>query len=137
MHPFFSKIGSVTSASFIKMMVYLEEKQAKHLLSGRPFSRIHSTTEETVDLELCMPLSAATVPARGEIKIEHEAAHLAATVLVQGSYNQLDEATAYLGQWSATHNKQRAGSVKTVYLLGPTEVKNIAECKTELQLPLK
>jgi effector-binding domain-containing protein len=119
------------------MMVYLEEKQSKALLSGRPFSRIHSTTEETVDLELCMPLSAASVPARGEIKVELEGAHHAATVLVQGSYNQLDDATAFLIQWAKEQNKNSAGPVKTVYLVGPAESKNIADFRTELQLPLK
>lgn len=118
-------------------MVYLEEKQSKALLSGRPFSRIHATTEETVDLELCMPLSAASVPARGEIKVEHEAAHQAATVQVQGSYNQLDEASAFLLQWAAAQHRASAGPVKTVYLVGPAESKHIADFRTELQLPLK
>lgn len=118
-------------------MVYLEEKQAKSLLHGRPFSRVHSSSEDVVDLELCMPLRAASIPARGEIKLENEEAHSAFTVLVRGSYNQLDDATAYLMDWAREHNRLAAGPVKTVYLLGPGETKNVAEFQTELQLPVK
>jgi effector-binding domain-containing protein len=76
------------------------------------------------------------VPSRGEIKFREEPKIKIASVLVKGSYNQLDDATDFLKKYVQTHYKQ-AGPLHTVYLVGPAETKIPANFQTELFIPIQ
>jgi len=129
------QVGSVASACFMNLMVYLEEKNAKKALCGRPYQITHSINDEQYDIEMCLPIN-VSVPSRGEIKCREEPKIKAASLLVKGSYNQLDDATAFLTQYVQKHHKQM-GPLHTVYIVGPAETKDSANFQTELFIPIQ
>jgi uncharacterized protein YjhX (UPF0386 family) len=46
------QVGSVASACFMNLMVYLEEKNAKTAINGRPYQITYSVNDDQYDIEV-------------------------------------------------------------------------------------
>jgi DNA-binding transcriptional MerR regulator len=106
--------------------------------AGPPFGLYHGAPDEDdeVDVELCVPVS-RPMSGAGRISGRELAGGPAAYTLHCGRYDAVGPVYAALQRWIQEHGREAAGAPREIYLVGPQQVSDPAELRTEVQWPLR
>jgi effector-binding domain-containing protein len=106
--------------------------------AGPPFSLYHGapTEDEQVDVEFCIPVS-RPMSGAGRISGRALAGGLAAYTLHAGAYEAVGPVYAALQRWIQEHGHECADAPREIYLVGPQQVTDPAQLRTEIQWPIR
>ncbi len=105
--------------------------------AGPPFSLYHGapSEDEQVDVEFCVPVS-RPMSGAGRISGRELAGGPAAYTLHCGPYDAVGPVYAALQRWIQEHGHECADSPREIYLVGPQQVRDPTELRTEIQWPI-
>ncbi len=105
---------------------------------GPPFALYHGPPgdDEVVDVEFCVPVS-RPMSGAGRISGRELAGGPGAYTLHCGRYDAVGLAYAALQRWIQEHGHERAGPPREIYLVGPQQVRDPADLRTEVQWPIR
>lgn len=86
------------------------------------------------EVELAFP-TATPFPGVGDVRGEERPAHLVATTVHRGRYEEVGPAYRAVEQWVTEHGHAATGAPREVYLNGPNETTTDADYLTEIQFP--
>ncbi len=89
-----------------------------------------------VDVDLCVPVS-RPMSGAGRISGCELPGGLCAYTLHRGPYAAVGPGHAALQRWVQEHGHESAGGAREIYLVGPRQVRDEAELRTELQWPIR
>ncbi len=106
--------------------------------AGPPFSLYHGvpSDDDEVDVEFCVPVS-RPMSGAGRISGRELAGGPAAYTLHLGAYDAVGPAYAALQRWIQEHGHECAEAPREIYLVGPQQVREPAELRTEVQWPIR
>jgi effector-binding domain-containing protein len=104
--------------------------------SGPPFTRYHGFSEDRVDIEGGLPVT-APLPGEGRIAAGVLPGGEVATTLHLGPYDKLPRAHDALHEWIVANKRFSAGPQWEVYLTDPGLEPDPTRWKTELMWPVK
>jgi effector-binding domain-containing protein len=105
---------------------------------GPPFAVYHGGPgeDEQVDVEFCVPVS-RPMSGAGRISGRELAGGPSAYTLHCGPYDAVGPGYAALQRWIQEHGHECADAPREIYLVGPQQVRDPAELRTELQWPIR
>ncbi len=105
--------------------------------AGPPFVLYHDEElkEEDMDLEACVPVEAGAVGGEGVVARVLPGGRFASTMHA-GPYNEIGEAYQALMLWIRTNDLEPAGPFRDIYLVGPQQVADPADYRTEVVCPI-
>lgn len=106
-------------------------------VTGAPFVVYHAVIDEQTagDIEICMPVADAP-EFDGDVVRVDVPAHLVASTVHRGPYNELAPAYHTLTGWIQEHGHQIAGAPREIYLNDPRSVAS-QDLLTEVQWPIE
>lgn len=94
--------------------------------------------ETDVDVEVGVPVAGGELPAEGRIRFREVEGHSEVAALVRkGPYDDFNPAYQALMTWIKASGYEISGLAREVYLRGPAEVEDQAECVVEIQYPVR
>lgn len=87
------------------------------------------------EVELAFP-TATPFAGLGEVRGEERPAHLVATTLHRGPYEEVGPAYRAVEQWVSEHGHAATGAPRELYLNGPQDAPTPADYLTEVQVPI-
>lgn len=130
----FAELAQVGDA-ISELMAYLGEIGVRP--TGHPFCIYHDEDiRDVLDLELVIP-TARHVAGRGRMSGRVLPAATLAATLHTGPYPAIGAAYRALAAWIQEHGHESAGGPRETYLLGPCEVNDVSELRTEAAWPIR
>ncbi len=129
-------IGDETGRALGELFAHLGRAGAAP--DGPPFALYHGAPgeDEQVDMELCVPVS-RPMSGAGRISGRELGGGPAAYTLHCGSYDAVGPVHAALQGWIQAHGHECAGPPREIYLVGPQQVTDPAQLRTEIQWPIR
>eukprot|EP00178_Gracilaria_changii_P011829 TRINITY_DN33321_c0_g1_i1.p1 TRINITY_DN33321_c0_g1~~TRINITY_DN33321_c0_g1_i1.p1 ORF type:complete len:150 (-),score=14.07 TRINITY_DN33321_c0_g1_i1:19-468(-) len=125
------QVGSTISSLGISLLVFATEQNQKPAAPG--FTINHSRTEDSVDIEVCLPVgSEIQVVGHKSIGFREVPGGKCYSTTFKGGYDQLPAAHKTLSETLQSKNLQLAHS-REVFLKGPQQTKDTNEWETEVQ----
>jgi effector-binding domain-containing protein len=105
--------------------------------AGPPFMLYHDEElkEEDMDLEACVPVEGNAVGGEGVVARMLSGGRFASTMHT-GPYNEIGEAYQALVLWIRENDLESAGPFRDIYLVGPQQVADPADYRTEVVCPI-
>jgi DNA-binding transcriptional MerR regulator len=131
-----SSIAAAVGEAFGVLYGHLARSGARPV--GPPLALYHGAEfdPDDLDVELCLPVDRPLSGAAGLDGRALPAATVAST-LHAGRYEDLSRAHAALQAFAAERGHEIAGPSREIYLVGPGEVTDPADFRTEVQLPVR
>jgi DNA-binding transcriptional MerR regulator len=106
--------------------------------SGPPFSIYYGEEwdESDIDMELCVPV-VRPMGGRDRVTARELAGGLMASTLHMGPYHEIAEAYQALDLWVKAQGHEYAGPPRETYLVGPEQVEEEADLRTEVMFPIE
>ena len=106
--------------------------------AGPPVGQYHGapTEDDEVDVEFCLPVS-RPLSGAGRISGRLLPGGRVAYTLHCGAYDAVGPAYAALQRWIQEHGHERAEAPREIYLVGPQQVTDPGELRTEIQWPIR
>ena len=105
-------------------------------IAGRPTTRYHSTGPGLYDVEIGMPVAAAT-QGEGDVNVGSLPGGPVAVAMHGGPYDQLSETYAALERWIESNGFRAGGAPWEAYITDPADHPDPAEWRTEVYWPLQ
>jgi effector-binding domain-containing protein len=105
--------------------------------AGPPLTIYHDQEfkEEDVDVEICVPVERLLEPS-GRVTSRELPAGKVLSIMHAGPYDGVGEVYQALGAYQMEHGLEMAGPPREVYLVGPGQVEDPAEYRTEILWPI-
>lgn len=105
--------------------------------AGPPFMLYHDEElkEEDMDIEACVPVESNAVGGEGVTARVLPGGRFASTMHA-GPYNDIGEAYQALVLWIRGNDLEPAGPFRDIYLVGPQQVEDPADYRTEVVCPI-
>lgn len=136
-HTDLASIGTDLEAGFGAIMAQVGAAGAS--VAGAPFVTYHAVIDEETagDIDISVPVAdSPELDGDGEVDIVELPAHLVASTVHRGPYDELSPAYHTLTGWIQEHGHQMAGAPREIYLNDPASV-SPDELLTEVQWPIE
>jgi effector-binding domain-containing protein len=136
MHTRLAELGPEAGRAMGELFAHLG--QAGAAPDGPPFALYHGapSEDEQVDVEFCVPVS-RPMSGAGRISGRELAGGPAAYTLHRGRYDAVGPVYAALQRWIQEHGHECADAPREIYLVGPQQVTDPAQLRTEIQWPIR
>ena len=105
-------------------------------IAGRPTTRYHSTGPGLYNVEIGMPVAAAT-HGEGDVEVGSLPGGPVAVAMHGGPYDQLSETYAALERWIEANGFRAGGAPWEAYITDPADHPDPADWRTEVYWPLQ
>jgi DNA-binding transcriptional MerR regulator len=131
-----AELGNAAGGAFGELFAHLGRAGAAP--AGPPFALYHGAPgeDEQVDVELCVPVS-RPMSGGGRISGRELPGGPTAYTLHCGRYDAVGPVYAALQRWIQEHGHECADAPREIYLVGPQQVSDPAELRTEIQWPIR
>jgi len=132
----YEKLGESIGSAFADIFTCLGEKG--EFPSGPPFGIYYGEEwdESDIDMELCVPV-VRPMGGRDRVNGRELPGGLMASTLHMGPYHELAEAYQALDLWIKARGHEYAGPPREIYLVGPDQVEEEADLRTEVMFLLR
>lgn len=136
MHTRLPDLGNEAARAFGELFAHLGRAGAAPV--GPPFALYHGapSEDEQVEVEFCVPVS-RPMSGAGRISGRDLAGGPSAYTLHCGRYDSVGPVHAALQRWIQEHGHECADAPREIYLVGPQQVTDPAELRTEIQWPIR
>jgi effector-binding domain-containing protein len=102
-----------------------------------PFCIFHDleSAEDRLQVEVCIPISSPAAT-QGRFIVRETPAIRAVFTLHAGPYEGLAAADRAVAEWLEQHHYEPIGPQRVAYLVGPAQIKNPSELRTEILWPI-
>jgi effector-binding domain-containing protein len=131
-----AEVGSEAGRAFGELFAHLGRAGAAP--AGPPMALYHGAPgeDEHVDVEFCVPVS-RPMSGVGRISGRELPGGAAAYTLHCGPYDAVGPAYGALQRWIQEHGHEGSGAPREIYLVGPQQVADPAQLRTEVQWPIR
>ncbi len=129
-------LGAEAGRAFGELFAHLGRAGAAP--AGPPFALYHGapSEDEHVEVEFCVPVS-RPMSGAGRVSGRELGGGPTAYTLHCGRYDAVGPVYAALQRWIQEHGHECADAPREIYLVGPQQVADPAQFRTELQWPLR
>eukprot|EP01097_Dermamoeba_algensis_P006373 TRINITY_DN3998_c0_g2_i1.p1 TRINITY_DN3998_c0_g2~~TRINITY_DN3998_c0_g2_i1.p1 ORF type:complete len:155 (-),score=31.81 TRINITY_DN3998_c0_g2_i1:90-554(-) len=130
----FHDLQGLISNTYITVLEIIKEQQGVEV-TGKVCHLLHSLAEDTVDVEILVPVSQK---ANGKDNLQYTelpGGKVASTV-VKGPYDNVFATYHSLREWASSQGKTPAGPLKTIFLKSPLDTHDENSWETEIQIPI-
>jgi effector-binding domain-containing protein len=135
-HTSYEKLDESIGSAFADIFTCLGERG--EFPAGPPFSVYYGEEwdEKDIDMEICVPV-VRPMGGRERVNGRELAGGLMASTLHMGPYHEIAESYQVLDLWIKKRGHQYDGPPREVYLVGPEQVEEEADLRTEIMFPVK
>lgn len=132
----YEKLDESIGSAFGDIFAHLGERG--EFPAGPPFSIYYGEEwdESDIDMEICVPVI-RPMGGRDRVAGRELAGGLMASTLHMGPYHEIAESYQALDLWIKAQGHDYAGPPREVYLVGPEQVEEEADLRTEVMFPVK